>query len=80
MTARSALLDRHAQALDEGRPTYIDPVSGFDVFTADFLARRGACCDSGCRHCPYVGAEATAETTAEAETAVQRSVHSDRCP
>ena len=23
------------------------------VFTADFLRRRGTCCDSGCRHCPY---------------------------
>ncbi|MFN2532533.1 MAG: cysteine-rich CWC family protein [Pyrinomonadaceae bacterium] len=23
------------------------------VFTAQFLLRRGSCCDSGCRHCPY---------------------------
>jgi hypothetical protein len=23
------------------------------VFTAGFLRRRGYCCDSGCRHCPY---------------------------
>jgi hypothetical protein len=23
------------------------------VFTADFLLRRGFCCGSGCRHCPY---------------------------
>ena len=23
------------------------------VFTARFLLRRGYCCDSGCRHCPY---------------------------
>jgi len=23
------------------------------VFTADFLLRRGYCCESGCRHCPY---------------------------
>jgi hypothetical protein len=23
------------------------------VFTADFLRRRGYCCESGCRHCPY---------------------------
>jgi iron complex transport system substrate-binding protein len=23
------------------------------VFTAGFLLRRGYCCDSGCRHCPY---------------------------
>ena len=24
------------------------------VFTADYLARRGYCCGSGCRHCPYI--------------------------
>jgi hypothetical protein len=23
------------------------------VFTADYLRRRGFCCDGGCRHCPY---------------------------
>ena len=23
------------------------------VFTASYLKRRGHCCDSGCRHCPY---------------------------
>ncbi|HEX8291929.1 MAG TPA: DUF5522 domain-containing protein [Pyrinomonadaceae bacterium] len=26
------------------------------VFTAAYLLRRGYCCESGCRHCPY-GAE-----------------------
>jgi len=25
------------------------------VFTAHFLLRRGYCCNSGCRHCPYSG-------------------------
>ena len=23
------------------------------VFTASYLRRRGYCCESGCRHCPY---------------------------
>lgn len=23
------------------------------VFTACYLLRRGYCCESGCRHCPY---------------------------
>jgi hypothetical protein len=23
------------------------------VFTANYLLRRGYCCESGCRHCPY---------------------------
>ena len=35
-------------------PAYADPVSGLSVFTADFLAVRGDCCESGCRHCPYL--------------------------
>jgi iron complex transport system substrate-binding protein len=26
---------------------------GSMVFTASYLKRRGYCCDSGCRHCPY---------------------------
>jgi hypothetical protein len=28
------------------------------VFTASYHLRRGACCNSGCRHCPFSGAEA----------------------
>ena len=24
------------------------------VFTAQYHLKRGACCGSGCRHCPYV--------------------------
>lgn len=27
--------------------------NGFIVFTESFLRRRGYCCKSGCRHCPY---------------------------
>jgi hypothetical protein len=26
---------------------------GLMVFTGTFLRRRGHCCESGCRHCPY---------------------------
>ena len=44
----------HAEALAAGADTYVDPRSGFTVFTAACLARRGHCCDSGCRHCPFV--------------------------
>jgi len=25
------------------------------VFTAKYLLKRGYCCESGCRHCPYEG-------------------------
>jgi hypothetical protein len=27
--------------------------NGFMVFTAIYLRKRGYCCQSGCRHCPY---------------------------
>ncbi len=39
------------EPLAEGRDFYIE--GGLMVFTALFLERRGYCCESGCRHCPY---------------------------
>ena len=27
--------------------------NGLMVLTGNFLRKRGYCCDSGCRHCPY---------------------------
>ncbi|AFL82887.1 hypothetical protein Belba_0219 [Belliella baltica DSM 15883] len=27
--------------------------NGMMVFTAQYHLRRGYCCDSGCKHCPY---------------------------
>lgn len=52
--------DAHAAAEATGADTYVDPVTGFMVLTAGFLTRRGRCCGSGCRHCPY-GYEAVPE-------------------
>ena len=37
--------------LTEGRDYYNE--NGAMVFTAGYLQRRGYCCGSGCRHCPY---------------------------
>jgi Family of unknown function (DUF5522) len=37
--------------LVEGEDFYVE--KGLYVFTAKFLLRRGYCCGSGCRHCPY---------------------------
>jgi hypothetical protein len=50
---RTAVLRAHAEALQSGADTYVDPPTGLTVLTAGYLARRGFCCDSGCRHCPY---------------------------
>jgi hypothetical protein len=37
--------------LVEGIDYYIE--DGSVVLTAIYLQRRGYCCESGCRHCPY---------------------------
>jgi hypothetical protein len=37
--------------LVEGIDYYIE--NGYFVFTAYYLKKRGTCCGSGCRHCPY---------------------------
>ena len=37
--------------LKEGADFYWE--NGLKVLTADYLLRRGYCCESGCRHCPY---------------------------
>ena len=34
---------------------------GLLVFTAHYLKRRGTCCGSGCRNCPYGPVASTAE-------------------
>jgi hypothetical protein len=49
----SAITAAHDAAVAAGEPGYLDPETGFFVFTAAALAANGACCESGCRHCPY---------------------------
>jgi hypothetical protein len=51
---RDELLRAHNAAMEAGEPGYLDPATGLFVLTAAYLVARGACCDSGCRHCPYV--------------------------
>ncbi len=48
------IIRAHTEALEAGADSYLDPRSRLTVLTAGFLARRGYCCESGCRHCPYV--------------------------
>lgn len=47
----------HSDAIARGEETYVDPVTGYFVLTEATLRARGTCCGSGCRHCPYPGAE-----------------------
>jgi len=37
--------------LVEGVDYYVE--NGNLVFTKEYLLKRGYCCESGCRHCPY---------------------------
>lgn len=39
-------------ALTAGCTMYIDPASGYSVFTAQYLQPR-QCCGNKCRHCPH---------------------------
>ncbi|HVM10529.1 MAG TPA: DUF5522 domain-containing protein [Acidimicrobiales bacterium] len=54
LPGREAVLAAHSAAMAAGDAGYRDPGTGLFVFTAQYLADRGTCCDSGCRHCPYV--------------------------
>jgi hypothetical protein len=49
-----AILAAHRLALEAGEDGYLDPATGRFCFTAAYLWARASCCDSGCRHCPYV--------------------------
>jgi iron complex transport system substrate-binding protein len=69
---RMLVAERHAHACASNMPAYKDPVTGYDVFTADFLKQRGYCCGSGCRHCPYPAA-VTASSIPDSVLAQARS-------
>jgi len=54
----------HTAAVREGRQTYVDPETGYKVFTEVAHLERGYCCGSGCRHCPYRRSDVGAGTIA----------------
>ncbi|XP_061832366.2 uncharacterized protein C1orf53 homolog isoform X1 [Nerophis lumbriciformis] len=43
----------HAEACEAKKQMYVDPSSGYKVFTEYAHLQRGKCCGSACRHCPY---------------------------
>ena len=43
----------HEKACMAGDLMYVDPVTGYSVFTELAHKKRGTCCGSGCRHCPF---------------------------
>lgn len=52
-TDRARWMKLHDAAVARGQAYYVDPANGLLVFTALHHRRRGKCCESGCRHCPY---------------------------
>ena len=59
---------REGATLVEGEDFYRE--GAFVVFTARYHLRRGYCCESGCRHCPY----RAAPEARDEEKAVEKSV------
>jgi hypothetical protein len=47
----SKTMSNELPRLIEGEDYYVE--NGKYVFTAHYLLKRGYCCESGCRHCPY---------------------------
>lgn len=54
--AFDACMAAHTAAMAAGEMGYFDPTTGLFVMTAGHLAAR-PCCQRGCRHCPWVGAD-----------------------
>lgn len=48
------IINAHETACLNGKENYKDPKTGYFVFTVIYLKKRGFCCNSGCRHCPYI--------------------------
>ncbi len=57
----------------EGEDFYRE--GGFIVFTRQYHLKRGQCCGSGCRHCPYDPRWAKGATTVVREEQTSTSQH-----
>ena len=52
--AGDKIIDKlHFEACKKREESYIDPASGYRVFTSLFLDKREDCCGCACRHCPF---------------------------
>jgi len=49
------IINTHEEACRNKEDFYFDPETGYTVFTAYYHLKRGSCCGSGCRHCPFGG-------------------------
>ena len=53
MTYQDLIRAAHKEACAKKEKNYIDPKTGLKVLTEYYLLKRGFCCSTGCRHCPY---------------------------
>ena len=52
--AGNRLIDQlHFEACEKKLDSYVDPTSGYRVFTSQYLEKREDCCGCACRHCPF---------------------------
>ena len=49
-----AIIAAHEAAIAARQRTYLDPSTGLIVQTRCAHLERATCCNSGCRHCPWV--------------------------
>ena len=47
----------HEEAIKNNKNFYIEPGTGFMIWTKDFLLKREFCCENDCKHCPYIKEE-----------------------
>ena len=50
---RTDIEEIHEQACKDKQDGYIDPDTGYWVFSRFYHEKRGKCCGNLCRHCPY---------------------------
>jgi Family of unknown function (DUF5522) len=62
---------KKAAPLEKGIDYYLE--GGLMVFTTHFLTKRGYCCESGCRHCPY-GFTSEEKKKRNGEKVIEKSV------
>ena len=48
------IMRAHDSAVAANESTYRDPATGLLVLTVRTHLERGTCCESGCRHCPFL--------------------------
>jgi hypothetical protein len=49
-----SIINAHEKAVLAGAEGYVDPSNGAFVFTVTKLQERTFCCETGCRHCPFI--------------------------